>query len=115
MKRFLFVCLLLIPTSFVSALVEILDPTAGNGGGGILPVPNADGSDVIASIIAYGIGIAWVLWVIAITWAGIQMVFSAGDDEKVKKARYTIIYGLIGVFLAGAAYGIIKFVGTIQL
>jgi len=53
--------------------------------------------------------------VIAITWAGIQMIFSAGDDEKVKKARYTIIYGLIGVFLAGAAYGIIKFVGTIQL
>jgi len=48
----------LIPTSFVSALVEILDPTAGNGGSGILPVPNADGSDVIAAIIAYGIGIA---------------------------------------------------------
>ena len=58
MKRFLFSLLLLIPTSFVSALVEILDPTSGGGRGGLLPVPNADGSDVIASIIAYGIGIA---------------------------------------------------------
>ncbi len=61
MKRFLLLLLSLIPTSFASALVEILDPTTGNGGSGLLPVPNADGSDVIASIIAYGIGIAGVL------------------------------------------------------
>lgn len=81
----------------------------------MLPVPNADGADVIGAIIAYGIGVVGILGVIAITWAGIQIIYAAGDDEKVKKARYTIIYGLIGVLLAGMAYGIIKFVGSIQI
>ncbi len=112
MKRFFFLLafLLPLPISIVSALVEVIDPTRG-----ILPTPNKEGSDVIASVIAYGIGVAGILGVIAITWAGIQIIYSAGDDEKVKKARYTIIYGLIGVLLAGLAYGIIKFVGSIQI
>lgn len=29
------------------------------------------------------------------TWAGIQMILAAGDDEKVKKAKIMITYSII--------------------
>lgn len=54
-----------------------------------------DSSTVIAKIISYGIGIAAILGVIGMTWAGIQMILAAGDDEKVKKAKNMIIYSIV--------------------
>lgn len=35
------------------------------------------------------------------------MVLSTGEDEKLKKARYMLIYSMIGVLLAGLAYLIV--------
>jgi hypothetical protein len=32
-----------------------------------------------------------------VTWAGIQMVLAIGEEEKMKKARYTMIYAFIGL------------------
>ena len=78
-------------------------------------VDNADPSSILAQIISYGIGIASILGVISLTWGGIQMIIAAGDDEKIKKARYMIIYSIIGVLVAGLAYGIVKVVTSIQI
>ena len=62
----------------------------------------------LSAVIAYAIGLAGVLGVIGITWWGIQMVLSTGEDEKLKKARYMLIYSMIGVLLAGLAYLIVE-------
>lgn len=40
---------------------------------------------MIASLISYGIGLAAILAVIAITWAGITIIIGSGDDEQMKK------------------------------
>ncbi len=90
------------------AVAEIASPS------GIL-ISIGDSSTVIAKIISYGIGIASILWVIGMTWAGIQMILAAGDDEKVKKAKIMITYSIIWVLLAGLAYGIVKVVSFIQI
>jgi hypothetical protein len=66
-------------------------------------------------IIAWLIGLTAVLTVIAITWAGIQMVLATGEEEKMKKARYTMIYAFIGLFVAGLAYGIVTFITNLNL
>lgn len=72
-------------------------------------------STLIASLIAYAIGIAAILGVIGVTWGGIQMILSAGDDEKHKKGKNTIIYSLIGVGLAGLAYGIVTIISSLKI
>ncbi len=66
------------------------------------------------NLIAYAIGIAGVLAVIGVTWWGIQMILSSGEDEKMKKARYILIYSLIGVLVAGLAYGVVDVVSRFR-
>lgn len=71
--------------------------------------------DIVSNIIAYSIGIAAILWVIGITWWGIEMVLSSGEDEKLKKGKYIMIYSIIGVILAGLAYSIVTLMGNLRI
>lgn len=82
---------------------------------GYLAYEWTNGVDVLAKFIAYAISIAGILWVIGITWGWLQMVLSTGDDEKLKKWRYTVIYSLIGVIVAGMAYGIVTLILNIKI
>ena len=61
----------------------------------------------IAKIIKQGVLFVGVFAVIALTYGGILMMLSYGNDEKVKWAKNIIQYALIGVLLAGAAYAIV--------
>lgn len=85
------------------------------------PIQQPDGtltittpSEFVATIIKYAIGIAWILWVIGITWGGIQMILSVGDDEKQKKARYMLIYSVLWVIIAGLAYSIVTILSSVK-
>ncbi len=71
--------------------------------------------DFITSAISYGIWLAAVLGVIGITWWGIEMILSVWEDEKLKKARKTVIYSIVGVVVAGLAYGVVNLVGNFRL
>lgn len=55
---------------------------------------------MIATIIAWLIEITAVLTILAVTWAAIQMILATGEEEKMKKARYTMIYAFIGLGIA---------------
>lgn len=78
-------------------------------------LPTGSGINILTNTIAYAVWIAWVLWVIGITWWGIQMVLSSGEEEKVKKWRYILIYSLIGVLLSGLAYSIVAMITNFRL
>ena len=41
---------------------------------------------------------------------GVQYTTSAGDSSKVKKAKDTIMYGIIGLVIALMAYSIVNFI-----
>jgi hypothetical protein len=73
-----------------------------------LPAINKTPDIAIAAIIQYFILITGVLAVMAIT-------LSTGDDEKMKKARYTIIYAFVGLVVAGLAYSIVEVLTKIKL
>jgi hypothetical protein len=60
---------------------------------------NATG-EFIGSFISWLIGITAVLTILSVTWAGINMVLAAGDEEKMKKARLTMIYSFTGLIIA---------------
>lgn len=76
--------------------------------------PSVGAGESIASLITFGIGVAGILAVIAITWAGIQMFLSIGDEAKYNKAKELMIYALVGVGLAGLAYLIVRIVSGLS-
>ena len=43
---------------------------------------------------------------------GVQYMTSAGDTQKVTKAKNTILYGLIGLVICVLAFAIVNFVIT---
>lgn len=53
--------------------------------------------------------------IIGVTWWGILFVTTVGNDEKMKKARNTLIYSLVGVLIAGLAYGFVTILSGIRI
>lgn len=64
----------------------------------------------IQTIINVIIGIIGFVAVIVIILGGFQYTTSAGDAGKVKKAKDTILYGIIGLVVAILAFAIVNFV-----
>ena len=73
-----------------------------------------DGSDDlivnISTIINTVIAALGIVAVIVIILGGIQYMTSSGDAGKVKKAKDTILYGVIGLVICVLAYAIVNFV-----
>jgi hypothetical protein len=63
----------------------------------------------IVNLMLYIIG---VLSVIVIVFAGIRYVTSTGDSSRVKGAKDTLTYAVIGLIVAILAYAIVNFVLT---
>ncbi len=53
-----------------------------------------------------------VVAVAVFLWGIVKYITAAGDEEKAKSARGYIIYGLIGVFVMVAFWGIIQVVAS---
>ena len=46
----------------------------------------------------------------ALVWAGIQYTSSFGEDEKIKHAKSTGVYAVIGLVLLMASFGLVDIV-----
>lgn len=66
--------------------------------------------DSITTIINAVIGVLGVVCVIVIIIGGINYMTSSGDAGKVKKAKDTILYGVIGLVVCVLAFAIVNFV-----
>ena len=76
---------------------------------------NGNKNDLMATIntiINVIIGVIGFVAVVVIILGGVQYTTSAGDPGKVKKAKDTILYGIIGLVVALLAYAIVNFVLT---
>jgi hypothetical protein len=62
---------------------------------------------VISNILIYLTG---AIAVIVLVFGGLRYVTSTGDAARVKSAKDTIMYGVIGVVVAIMAYAIVNFV-----
>ena len=78
------------------------------------PDPVGDGNDDltvnITNILNVIIGVLGILAVIVIIFGGVQYMTSTGDAAKVKKAKDTILYGVIGLIIVILAFAIVNFV-----
>lgn len=100
------------PTSSVFA-INVFDG-CGNGGNGNAAVCKAAGTDnatsMTTNIINTMLFILGILTVIMIIFGGIRYVTSAGDASKVKAAKDTVLYSVVGLVVAILSYAIVNFV-----
>lgn len=66
--------------------------------------------ETINTIINVVLGVLGLLAVIVIIYGGFMFMTATGDASKVKKAKDTIMYGVIGLVIALLAYAIVNFV-----
>ena len=66
--------------------------------------------DTVSHIITAVIGILGIACVVIIIIGGIGYMTSSGDAGKVKKAKDTILYGVIGMVICVLAFAITQFV-----
>lgn len=79
-------------------------------------VPNAvkgpDTATLVTNVVNTLSFIAGVASVIAIIVGGIMYITSAGDEGRVRSAKNTLLYAVIGVIISLSAYAIANFVVT---
>lgn len=72
-------------------------------------------TNVVQNILMSVIGIAGLVAVIFIVIGGVNYMTSAGDANKVKKAKDTILYAVIGLAICALAFAIVNWtIGTIN-
>lgn len=71
---------------------------------------NADLGGNVTNILNVAIGALGIVAVIVIIIGGVQYMTSTGDAGKVKKAKDTILYGVIGLVVVILAFAIVNFV-----
>lgn len=110
--------------AYSSTEVKISEPL----GGDILPGKQFFRSDIASGIkdsflfsqwipftIKYGIRIAIGASVIAIIYAGYQMIIAFGDAEKTKEAGKIITYALLGLAISLTAFGLVSILTSIKI
>lgn len=78
----------------------------------INPVGN-DGDDLqgkVIGILNAVIAVLGIVAVIVIIMGGVGYMTSSGDAGKVKKAKDTILYGVIGLIIVALSFAIVNFV-----
>ena len=92
---------------------EGLDIDINNATPNVIGGTDADGSQLgtsVGSILNIIIGSLGVIAVIVIIIGGVLYMTSSGDSGKVKKAKDTILYGVIGLIICVLAAAIVNFV-----
>ncbi|MDO4398976.1 MAG: pilin [Candidatus Saccharibacteria bacterium] len=68
----------------------------------------------VKTILSTIIGVLGFVCVVVMIIGGVNYMTSSGDAGKVKKAKDTILYGLIGLIVCVLAFALVQFViGTI--
>lgn len=82
----------------------------GEYSGNAVSIPNVDPGVMIEGLISWFIGFAGIASAIFVVYGGILYVTSAGDSNKLQKAKQMITYALIGLAICGLAELIVTFV-----
>ena len=101
----------------INVFAEQINPGNSNMSTGINTVNNggtgAGGAGFVNNVINILNGVIAVLGLVAVVVViigGVNYMTSSGDTSKVKKAKDTILYGLIGLAVAVLAFALVNFV-----
>lgn len=83
-----------------SALESVVAPTG---------LPKGEFATYVGSVAQWLFGILGLLFFVLATYAGITWFMARGEDEKITKAKQTLIAAVIGLAIATSAYAISVF------
>jgi len=69
----------------------------------------------VMNITNYVLGFIVIIATAAVIYGGIQYLVSAGDEDKISKAKKTVYGGIIGMIIAGLSYGMVIVISTVIL
>jgi len=92
--------------SFQDGLYQQLDIATKESGFTSPGVTTRDPRTIIAYMIQVVLGLCGIIATAYLVYAGALMIFSGGNDEKMKKGRHILLYVGIGMAIILSAYGI---------
>ena len=99
-----------LPTGNVSA-VEVFNHCAGSGSSTVCSSVGTDKADSMVKIIINTLlSLLGIIAVIMIVVGGIRYTTSAGDSARIKGAKDTITYSVVGLIVAILSFTIVNFV-----
>ena len=105
--------LLCQPTFAATPSCDTGTDATGHAQGGLECINEGNNTDlmgIIKMILSTVFVVIGILAVVFIIVGGINYTMSQGDPGKVKKAKDTILYGIIGLIVSLAAFAIVQFV-----
>lgn len=91
--------------------VNVFEQTCGSGSDAEICADAGDtGTNAIQDVISLLLFAVGIIAVIVIIIGGIKYVTSDGDSSKLKGAKETILYAVVGLVIAILAFSIVEFV-----
>ena len=103
-KKSLLSLLLLTTFMFLGSVGFVFAAVTGPVGADL---PTASPTEILQEVLKWIMGIVALVSALVIVIAGIMWATAAGDEERQGKARKMLISGVIGLVIAGAAYGLV--------
>lgn len=101
-----------LPAGDVAA-INVFDKCAGSGSNEVCGAAGNDNANNLAKIIVNTLlTLLGIIAVIMIIVGGIRYTTSAGDSSRIKSAKDTITYSIVGLIVAILAFAIVNFITT---
>lgn len=68
---------------------------------------------IIANVIRAILGVLGAVTLLMFVYGGFMLIFSAGNEERLKKGRETLIWSIIGLAVVLSSYSILSYLFTI--
>lgn len=88
---------------------SVWKPCNGNSEAAVCADKTNNGEKMIKSVVDLLFYVIGVIAVVVIIIGGIKFVTADGDSSKIKSARETILYAVVGLVVALMAYAIVEF------
>lgn len=85
-------------------------PSSDFASGAGLPTENQSPSDIVISGIRVVMQVLGIISLILIIYAGLTMLLSAGNSEKIGKAKSILVWTVIGGLIILSSLGILEFI-----
>ncbi len=94
--------------------LPVLADTNTSSGSQVVNIPNPiacnDATCLISQVVRYILGIIAILATLMFVWGGVMMLTSGGNAERVKRAKETLSWAVIGIVVILLSWAIIRFV-----
>lgn len=108
--KYLLSLIIVILIAMPLAIPDLVQAQTGTGVQIPNPIKCKDVNCLVAQVIRYILGTIAIVATLMFIWGGFMMLTSAGNAERIKKAKETLAWAAIGIVVILLSWAIIRFV-----